>query len=127
MTSAEPLTLEYSSQLWKAFSDPVRMRLINLLFQGDICVTDLQQTLGLPQSTVSRHLAYLRHTGVVQSARKGVAMYYRLAEPVTHLHKTLLTSFHKNLATIDTLQTDRHRLAEIAGEQADAHKNQDPL
>ncbi|MBP9773322.1 MAG: metalloregulator ArsR/SmtB family transcription factor [Candidatus Peribacteraceae bacterium] len=117
MNTIEPLTLEYSAQLWKAFSDPVRMRLINLLFQGEICVTDLQQTLGLPQSTVSRHLAYLRHTGVVQASRKGVAIFYQLSEPVTHLHKTLLTSFHKNLATIDTLQADRQRLGEMAKEE----------
>ena len=41
--------------------------------------------------------------------------------------QTLLTSFRKNLATIDAAQTDRHRLAEIAGEQAGCTQNQDPL
>lgn len=86
------------------------MRIINLLFQGEIRVTDLQETLGLPQSTVSRHLAYLRNTGVVEYERKGVTLYYRLAEPTTHLHATLLQSFHKHLATIEMLQEDRHTL-----------------
>jgi DNA-binding transcriptional ArsR family regulator len=63
----------------KAAADPTRLRLLNLLRLGGICVCDLQSVLGLRQPTVSRHLAALRHAWLVTDARKGTRMVYALA------------------------------------------------
>jgi ArsR family transcriptional regulator len=63
----------------KAAADPTRLRLLNLLRLGGICVCDLQVVLGIPQPTVSRHLAALRHGGLVTDARRGTRMIYALA------------------------------------------------
>src|SRR3990170_1000418 len=62
----------------KAAAEPTRLRLLNLLRQGDICVCDLQQVLDLPQPTVSRHLKELRQAGLVTDRRDGARVVYSL-------------------------------------------------
>src|SRR5450755_1571826 len=64
--------LDESIELFKAFADPVRLRLLNLLAQGEVCVCHLHGALDLPQSTVSRHLAYLRKRGLVLGRKEGL-------------------------------------------------------
>ncbi len=66
------------AQTFKALSDETRLRILALLTQGELCVCDLMAVLQLPQSTVSRHLAYLRNTGLIDDRREGIWMYYRL-------------------------------------------------
>jgi ArsR family transcriptional regulator len=56
--------------MFRAFSDPIRLRILHLIADGELCVCDLVEILGLPQPTVSRHLSYLRKAGLV-SARGG--------------------------------------------------------
>ena len=70
---------------FKALSDETRLRILALLTAGELCVCDLMAVLELPQSTVSRHLAYLRNAGLVEDRRQGVWMYYRLAIPAAEL------------------------------------------
>ncbi len=67
----------------KAAADPTRLRLLNLLRLGSICVCDLQATLQIPQPSVSRHLAALRHAGLVSDARKGMRIVYSLVPAET--------------------------------------------
>ena len=66
-------------EVFKAAGDPTRLRLLNLLAHGPICVCDLQRVLGLTQSTVSRHLAVLRHARLVTDERHGNRVLYSLA------------------------------------------------
>lgn len=68
------------AQTFKALSDETRLRILALLTRGELCVCDLMAVLRLPQSTVSRHLAYLRNAGLISDRREGVWMYYRLEE-----------------------------------------------
>ena len=68
------------AQLFKALAEPVRLRILMLLLDGERCVCDLMAVLDLPQSTISRHLAYLKNAGWVEGERRGVWMYYRLSE-----------------------------------------------
>ncbi len=72
--------MESSAQLFKAHSEEVRLRILCLLMQGERCVCDLMAVLDLPQSTISRHLSYLKNAGWVTGERRGAWMYYRLAE-----------------------------------------------
>lgn len=77
--------MKKTAQLFKALSDETRLRILALLTAGELCVCDLMAVLELPQSTVSRHLAYLRNSGLVEDRRQGVWMYYRLAVPAGDL------------------------------------------
>lgn len=71
--------MQTTTRIFKALSDETRLRILSLLAQGELCVCDLMATLELPQSTVSRHLAFLRNAGLVQDRRQGVWMFYRLS------------------------------------------------
>jgi ArsR family transcriptional regulator len=73
-------------EMLKAAADPTRLRLLNLLRLGGICVCDLQAVLRIPQPTVSRHLAALRHAGLVTDARRGTRMVYALVSGETSPH-----------------------------------------
>ena len=66
-------------ELLRSAGDLTRLRILNLLREGRVCVCDLQQVLGLPQPTVSRHLAVLRHAGLVTDTRSGNRVLYSLA------------------------------------------------
>src|SRR6187397_3416546 len=62
----------------KALADKTRLRILSLLGNNEVCVCHLHDSLGLPQPTVSRHLAYLRRAGLVDARRDGVWMHYQV-------------------------------------------------
>jgi ArsR family transcriptional regulator len=100
--------------LFRAFSDPTRLRILNLLqHQKQICVGDLCEVLGEAQPKVSRHLASLREAGLVQIRRDGKWKFYSLARAPTPLHRTLLRCVRTCLSEFDELASDRERLAGI--------------
>ena len=64
--------MKHLAQTFKALSDPIRLRIVFLLqAEGELCVCDLMAVLKLPQSTVSRHLAYLKRSCWVDIRREG--------------------------------------------------------
>lgn len=97
--------MKRTAQLFKALSDETRLRILALLSEGELCVCDLMAVLDLPQSTVSRHLAYLRHTGLVEDRRQGVWMYYRLEVPATEL-EGIVARLPNRLAALETGKQD---------------------
>jgi ArsR family transcriptional regulator len=64
--------------LFKALGDPTRLRILGLLLTGEVCVCHIHDSLKIPQAKASRHLAYLRRTGLVDSRRDGLWVHYRL-------------------------------------------------
>ena len=90
-TRTTTLGLDESTRTLKAFADPVRLRLLNLLSEDrEVCVCHLHDALELPQPTVSRHLAYLRKAGVVSGRKEGLWVHYKLARSRTGLGRILL-------------------------------------
>lgn len=67
--------------LFKALADRTRLRLLNLMATGEVCVCFFVEVLGTNQPKISRHLAYLRRAGVVSARRDGKWMHYRIATP----------------------------------------------
>ncbi len=76
--------------LFRALSDPTRLRLLQLLRGGELCVCDLMAALRIPQAKTSRHLGYLRRAGLVKSRKEGLWSYYRLTRPQDALHRKAL-------------------------------------
>ena len=107
-------SVEGSARLFKAFSDPVRLRIINLLAGHEVCVCHLHEALGLPQPTVSRHLAYLRRMGVVAGRKDGLWVHYRLSEASTGLHRVLIEAATPTLAELAAMRVDRERLSKLS-------------
>lgn len=106
-----PDLLELSSRTLKAFADPVRLRLLNLL-SGDqeVCVCHLHEALGLPQPTVSRHLAYLRKNGLVTGRKEGLWVYYRVNRARQGLQAVLLGCLGSCLGDTEVFRQDLFRL-----------------
>ena len=110
--------MKKTAQLFKALSDETRLRILSLLTQGELCVCDLMATLDLPQSTVSRHLAYLRNTGLVEDRRQGVWMYYCLADEGAPLNRELMELLAKRLEDLPQARQDRESLEAYLGRKA---------
>ncbi|MEA3321503.1 MAG: metalloregulator ArsR/SmtB family transcription factor [Bacillota bacterium] len=69
-------TLNMVSQTFKALSDPTRLRILHLLFDGEFSVNDIAENLGLLQSTVSHQLRILKSLRLVKFRREGTSIYY---------------------------------------------------
>jgi ArsR family transcriptional regulator, arsenate/arsenite/antimonite-responsive transcriptional repressor len=92
--------------LFEALADPTRLRLINLLAQGEICVCYFVAILGEPQPKISRHLAYLRRAGLAATRRDGKWIHYRLGQPEGEAAKRVLDSLVDALRTDPAMQRD---------------------
>lgn len=103
MKSAEAL-----EQLFDALGDRTRIRLLNLMSGGEICVCFLVEVLGMPQPKISRHLAYLRNAGLVAARRDAKWMHYRLTPPS---HPAARDAFELVMAT---LKNDRELQQDVA-------------
>ncbi|HEY2091351.1 MAG TPA: metalloregulator ArsR/SmtB family transcription factor [Thermoanaerobaculia bacterium] len=94
-------------RLLQAVGDPTRLRLLNLLRGGEICVCYFVEILGEPQPKVSRHLAYLRRAGVVDVRREGKWMHYKLAQTP---HRPVLDAILDDVADDRQMRRDRSAL-----------------
>jgi ArsR family transcriptional regulator len=106
--------MKNTARIMKALADETRLRILALLLDsGELCVCDLMAALQLPQSTVSRHLAYLKNAGWLDDRREGVWMYYQVIACPSALQGRMLASLREELATLVTYREDRGRLGEF--------------
>jgi ArsR family transcriptional regulator len=101
--------MDKPEQLFKAFSDETRLRILNLLAQRDHCVCEFQCILRVPQPTISRHLAYLRRSGLVEEERHGKRIMYSLAGPKNPVHAALLRCVRGCFQEFEFLKRDIER------------------
>lgn len=100
------LTLDVSSDLaakyFRALGDPTRLKIVELLMEGPLTVTQLTQQLRIPQSNVSNHVACLRWCGFVASENQGKWTYYSITNSkirkVVELIRTLVRENAEHLA-----------------------------
>ena len=95
--------------LFRAFSDPTRLRILNLLRHREICVGDLVKVLRVPQATASRHLTYLRRARLVRTRKNGLWIYYALAPSTGRLHSSLLACLRSCAHEMPELAVDVQR------------------
>ena len=68
------------AELFKVFGDSTRVRILVALFEAEMCVCDISESLGMTQSAVSHQLQILRTNKLVKSRRDGKQIYYSLAD-----------------------------------------------
>ncbi|MGE3844352.1 MAG: ArsR/SmtB family transcription factor [Vicinamibacterales bacterium] len=108
-------TLEQLEDTFKALADRTRLRILGLLGNNEVCVCHLHDSLGLPQPTVSRHLAYLRRSGLVVTRRDGVWMHYRVSPSLAPEIRQVLATSVEALARLSTTAKDRAHFAKSFG------------
>lgn len=99
--------------LFQALGDRTRLRLLNLLASGELCVCYFVALLGAAQPKISRHLAYLRRSGLVEARRDGKWMHYRLVPPSDPRVAQIIETLLGVLAQDRQMQRDRAALDRV--------------
>lgn len=99
-----------SAELFRALADETRLRILNLLAQGELCVCDIMGVLEIGQSKTSRHLAYLRNAGLVDDRRNGAWMYYSLSKPAGATHRHIVAWLAEAAAELPEAAADLKKL-----------------
>ena len=101
-------------KLLRALSEETRLRILHLLFRsGELCVCDIEDIIGGPQTKISRHLAYLRRAGLVRARRQGLWMLYSLPSDSSGVLDELLQCVDRlhsqtDLAKKDVMQLEKN-------------------
>jgi ArsR family transcriptional regulator len=104
--------------LFKALADETRLRILGLLLTGEVCVCDIHESLKIPQSKASRHLAYLRRSGLVETRRDGLWIHYRLGRLTDPVLVAVVDAVRHALAHVDAVRKDAERLHRRTGRRA---------
>src|SRR5258706_5501891 len=96
--------------LFRAWADPTRLRLLNLIADKEICVCFFVEILGISQPKISRHLSYLRRAGIAAARRQGRWMHYRLVVPQDAVASSILKETLKHLRGRPDMRRDYARL-----------------
>jgi ArsR family transcriptional regulator len=109
-------------RIYECLCDPTRLRLLNLLGRGPLCVCQFQDILGEPQAKVAKHLGYLRTRGLVRTKRDGNWIIYRLAEnrlPELDAHlRCLQDCVRENRVFTRDLSRLRRLMARVAADRS---------
>jgi DNA-binding transcriptional ArsR family regulator len=104
----------------KALADETRVRLLAALQDGELCVCQLIELIGLAPSTVSKHLSILRSARLIEGRKNGRWMYYRLAgEQSPPAARTALAWLLETLKDSPLILEDRQRLAQMMKTQSE--------
>jgi ArsR family transcriptional regulator len=101
--------------LFKALGDATRLRILGLLLNGEVCVCHIHESLKVSQPKASRHLAYLREAGLVETRREGVWIHYRLAALDDPLRATVAAAVKHTLSHVDVIHKDAERFQKSTG------------
>lgn len=99
--------------LYKCLCDETRLRILNLLQQGPLCVCHVQEALELPQSKISKQLAYMRNNGLLVSRRRNNWTIYEIPEAKNPLLEENLRCLQDLLFSHETFKSDRDRLQKL--------------
>jgi len=102
--------LDTLTTVFGALADPTRLRILALLKDGEVCVCHIHASLGVPQPTASRHLAYLRKSGLVSARRDGIWMHYSLAPLPDPVLSSVVSSALHALTHTEVASRDHQRL-----------------
>jgi ArsR family transcriptional regulator len=108
--------IEQLEGVFKALADKTRLRILALLGNNEVCVCHIHDSLDLPQPTVSRHLAYLRRSGLVAVRRDGVWMHYRLSKSLDPRVQRVVTAAVDALLQVPTTNQDRKHFQRSFGQ-----------
>jgi ArsR family transcriptional regulator len=100
-------------RMFRAFADRTRLRILHLLVEGELCVSDIVAILDVPQAKASHHLLYLREAGLVQTRKQGLWCFYSLCPARSAFHEKLLECLDQCLADVPGLAADRKRAARV--------------
>lgn len=90
-------SLTYGTQIFKAFSDESRVRIMHLLYQNsEMCISDLELSLDFTQTKTSRHITYLKNSGLLNYRKQDLYVFYFIKEEVYDIVRQLIKFLEKD-------------------------------
>lgn len=97
--------LTLGSQIFKACADESRLRILHLIFvNGEMCISDLEKTLEFTQAKTSRHLIYLKNSGILTFRRYNHWVFYQIKDEVYEILKQIFQFLRKDQQLQDDQQ-----------------------
>ena len=115
-TSSGRAPVDELEHLFKALADKTRLRILALLGNNEVCVCHIHDSLGVPQPTVSRHLAYLRKSGLVAARRDGVWMHYQVSRSLSPVVQAIVAAAVAALQQLPATTQDRKQFQRSFGQ-----------
>jgi ArsR family transcriptional regulator, arsenate/arsenite/antimonite-responsive transcriptional repressor len=115
-TTKARAAIDELENVFKALADKTRLRILALLGNNEVCVCHIHDSLGLPQPTVSRHLAYLRKSGLVAARRDGVWMHYQISRALSPLARGIVGAAVDALQRVPATNQDRKQFQRSFGQ-----------
>ena len=100
-------------EIFAALADRTRLRLLNLMSYGEVCVCFFAEALDTNNPKISRHLAYLKRAGLVSARREGKWIHYSLQRPNDPPTAEMFESLLKALETDEQMRSDRAALVNV--------------
>jgi ArsR family transcriptional regulator len=115
-TSKSIAAVDQLENVFKALADKTRLRILALLGNNEVCVCHIHDSLGVPQPTVSRHLAYLRKSGLVAARRDGVWMHYQVSTSLSPAIQGVIAAAVDALQQLPATSQDRKQFERAFGQ-----------
>ncbi|MEQ8548928.1 MAG: metalloregulator ArsR/SmtB family transcription factor [Cyclobacteriaceae bacterium] len=97
-------SLTYGTQIFKSFADESRVRILHLLYNNDeLSISDLESILDFTQTKTSRHLSYLKNSGLVNASKKDQWVLYSLKDEVYDMVAQIFNFLQKDAQLIKDL------------------------
>ena len=107
-------SLSFGSQVFKSVSDESRVRILHLLYRnGELTISDIEHILEFPQTKTSRHITYLKNSGMVSARKVDQWVFYSIREEVEELTNRVLeflvkdVILQKDQETFEVLNSNR--------------------
>jgi ArsR family transcriptional regulator, arsenate/arsenite/antimonite-responsive transcriptional repressor len=89
--------LTLGSQIFRACADESRLRILHLIFSnGEMCISDLEKILEFTQAKTSRHLIYLKNSGILSYRRYNHWVFYQVKDEVGEILKQIFSFLNKD-------------------------------
>jgi DNA-binding transcriptional ArsR family regulator len=79
-----PAALEHVANYFRTLSEPMRLRILNVLGTRELSVGEIAQEASSSVANISRHLSQMARHGLIARASRGNSVYYRIADPTVH-------------------------------------------
>lgn len=96
--------------IFKALSDDTRLRILSLIWNGEMCVCEIEKSLRLTQSNASRHLTILKNAGMLTCSKQAQWAYFKLNEDFFEKNKELYEYLDNNLKRLPTYKSDTDQM-----------------
>jgi ArsR family transcriptional regulator len=111
------------TEIFKALSDETRLRILSLLWNGEMCVCEIEKSLNLTQSNASRHLSALKNAQILSSFKQAQWTYYKLNENFFENNRELYEYLCSRLKTLPDFQADLEQMKTCKAENLCNCKN----